>query len=112
MKSKLLMSTIVLGTLLSNPCFVFGSNDFQQETLTVLQADWSCLGEITYYYKQGDFFCHSDALLYVKMISGKTFYQVRFYTSDTGYTVVKGSFQLNGKYYNAMFGDGNYFNLP
>ncbi|HCY72810.1 MAG TPA: hypothetical protein DHU75_01330 [Rikenellaceae bacterium] len=111
MKSKLLVSTIVLGILLCNPCFVYGRNDFSPETLTAAQADWSYLGDITYYYKQGDFVCCSDAELYVKVISGKAFYQVR--SSYGGkYTVVKGSFQLNGKCYNAMFGDGNYFNLP
>ncbi len=105
------MCTIVLGILLSNPCFVYGRNDFSPETLTAAQADWSYLGKITYYYEEGGhYYYRNNAELYVKVISGKTFYQVRFYSEE--YTVVKGSYQHGGKYYNAKFGNGNYFNLP
>lgn len=109
MKSKLLMSTIVLGTLLSNPCFMYGGNDFFPETLAAVQTDWAHLGEIKYYcpstgYKWG------TAELYVKVISGNTFYQVRLLNKE--YLVYRGNYEVNGQHFNAKFGQDYYFNLP
>lgn len=112
MKSKLLMCTIVLGILLSNPCFMYGRNDFFPETLAAVQTDWAHLGEIKFYFLyQASYWTWGTAELYVKVISGNTFYQVRLHNKE--YLVYRGNYVANGQHFNAKFCDGNYyFNLP
>lgn len=109
MKSKLLMCTIVLGILSSNPCFMYGRNGFFPETLTVAQTDWTHLGEIKF-YSQAHIGAWGTAELYVKIISSNTFYQVRLHNKE--YLVCRGSYKINGQQFNAKFGDDYYFNLP
>ena len=111
MKSKLLMCTIVLGILLSNPCFMYGRNDFFPETLAAVQTDWAHLGEIKFYFLyQASYWTWGTAELYVKVISGNTFYQVRLHNKE--YLVYRGNYVANSQCFNAKF-DGNcYFNLP
>jgi len=84
------------------------------EPLEVQQAsNWEYLGKVSAYYFALAWY-NSEFDLYVKVISGKPFYQVR--NGGKSYSVSIGSYNYKGKTFNASFKEGSngwtyYFNI-
>ena len=74
-------------------------------------SNWEYLGKVSAYYYLVQW-SNSEFDLYVKVISDKSFYQVR--RNGKSYSVSKGSFNCQGRTFNASFKEGSftyYFNL-
>jgi len=74
-------------------------------------SNWEYLGKISASYYMLAWY-DSEFDLYVKVISGKSFYQVR--SNGKSYSVSIGNFNYQGKTFNASFKGGSftyYFNL-
>ena len=76
-------------------------------------SNWEYLGKVNAHYYIIGGWLHDEFDLYVKVISGKSFYQVR--KEGKSYSVSVGKYSHQGKTFNASFSMGNngtyYFNL-
>lgn len=104
---KKLLSIVVICFL---PFCSFANKDCTTElSSNLLEAqqtsNWEYLGKVSAYYFLLDW-SDSEFDLYVKVISGKTFYQVR--SDGKSYFVSTGSFNCHGKTFNASFKKGSF----
>jgi len=108
MKKFFLLFVLLMSASLSSEANTFLDNNslslYIQQT-----SDWEYLGKI----EARCAFYSKNFNLYVKVIGGKLFYQVR--DDKNAYSVSLGNFSINNKKYNAKFttsSDTFYFNLP
>lgn len=112
MKKLLFISAICMLSL-----NLFAEREFPSQSSVTLESledqqssDWEYLGKVSATYYLGT----SEFELYVKVISKKEFYQVRI--GSKCYAVTIGTYNFQGKKYNASFKEGNngwtyYFNI-
>ena len=87
---------------------LFATSLIQQSNSIQQGDDWERLGSISAISEYGK---KESFGLYVKVIAGEKYYQVRKYYSNNGfssYSVARGRFTFKGKEYNAKF---SYFDI-